>query len=45
MTNDISDSDTIRNNERLHVNDNVDALRFTEIKKLCFQAVKTNFRK
>ena len=33
MTNDISDNDTMNSNERLHVNDNVDAFRFTEIKE------------
>ena len=33
MTNDISDNDTMSSNERLHVNDNADAFRFTEIKE------------
>ena len=33
MTNNISDNDTMSSNERLHVNDHVDAFRFTEIKE------------
>ena len=33
MTNDVSDNDTMSSNERLHVNDNVDAFRFMEIKE------------